>query len=424
MLLKPQHLQQQDTYFEQSLKFQTTALRANEWGFVKLVLDESLLALNQISISQASGKFADGTLFNIPSDSVAPSALPIESMAAGQWVYLALPITPAGSPLFSMDNHHLSRFWSYPTELTDNSNPDVQPEKIYLARLNLTLMQADRSPAGYLSLPVLELDKFSNGQGISVNSSFLPPCFDIRIADYWLRRTQGLQQSLQAKIARLIQSLNHHPSNYGLTQAIQSSYLKIQHLFAQPLFHPESLYLVLLELLSSLSITQRQAIQLQYNYNHQSPGLSLNDAFTSLEQWLAAIPAVYHQSIPLNAIDAHTWQTPLLAPTVLQGELILSITLSGASALTGSEILSHIKVSAPEMLDVLLSQALPGIELIPIKPDNASIQVQQHRYYYRINTQSKLWHSVRESRRLVIHATDKLGPYQPSLWANKQGFES
>ena len=62
-VLKPQHLQIQDRYFEESLNFKLRALNFRPWGFSTLRIDREALGSGLFSVSEASGMFPDGLLF-------------------------------------------------------------------------------------------------------------------------------------------------------------------------------------------------------------------------------------------------------------------------------------------------------------------------------------------------------------------------
>src|SRR4051794_28594831 len=94
-LLTPQHLQLQDRFIEDTLQFWLEALAFAPWGFRELRLDQEALAAGLLSISEASGIFRDGLLFDIPGADAAPAAKPLAGHFAaedsGLDVFLAIP---------------------------------------------------------------------------------------------------------------------------------------------------------------------------------------------------------------------------------------------------------------------------------------------------------------------------------------------
>src|SRR5438105_10626832 len=63
LFLRPQHLQQQDRYFERYVETRCQALRSSSWGLTELELERDLLSIGQLGLARAAGVFPDGTPF-------------------------------------------------------------------------------------------------------------------------------------------------------------------------------------------------------------------------------------------------------------------------------------------------------------------------------------------------------------------------
>ena len=64
--LSPQHLQSQDRFIEDSLRFRVESLAANAWGFLKVRVDQEALGAGVFAVTEASGIFPAGLLFDFP----------------------------------------------------------------------------------------------------------------------------------------------------------------------------------------------------------------------------------------------------------------------------------------------------------------------------------------------------------------------
>lgn len=64
MLLRPQHLQHNDRYYQQQLN-QTRLLGGDTWGLLTLELNTQYLKLGKLVVNQASGVLPDGSLFEL-----------------------------------------------------------------------------------------------------------------------------------------------------------------------------------------------------------------------------------------------------------------------------------------------------------------------------------------------------------------------
>lgn len=70
--LSPQHLQTQDRFLENTLRFQLESLAFQPWGFSELQINHEALAAGDFSITRATGIFPDGLVFDIPNSDGAP----------------------------------------------------------------------------------------------------------------------------------------------------------------------------------------------------------------------------------------------------------------------------------------------------------------------------------------------------------------
>ena len=97
MFLQPQHFQQHDRYLEKLIEARVAPATPYGWGFVRLALDDSSLALGKLALSQGSGIFPDGTPFDFPATQAGPLPLEVPSSAKDQLIVLAVPLRRAGA---------------------------------------------------------------------------------------------------------------------------------------------------------------------------------------------------------------------------------------------------------------------------------------------------------------------------------------
>jgi hypothetical protein len=65
MLLRPQHFQHNDRYYDHQMKTRTQLLGGYTWGFLNLEIDLQFLNMGKLVISAASGILPDGSLFEL-----------------------------------------------------------------------------------------------------------------------------------------------------------------------------------------------------------------------------------------------------------------------------------------------------------------------------------------------------------------------
>src|SRR5258708_2714763 len=97
LFLRPHHLQQNDRYHEHLLESRVRASTPYPWGFSELEIDRDLAQQSKFALRRAAGIMPDGTPFSIPADSPLPPAIIVPEAAAGQIVWLLMPIAAANT---------------------------------------------------------------------------------------------------------------------------------------------------------------------------------------------------------------------------------------------------------------------------------------------------------------------------------------
>ena len=102
MLLAPQHFQQWDRYVHHLLRERFRTVRAFDWGFTQLEVDQEALRTGRIALSSAKGVLPDGTSFSAPDDDPLPPARSFEGHHGPKTdalqVSLGLPAARLGRP--------------------------------------------------------------------------------------------------------------------------------------------------------------------------------------------------------------------------------------------------------------------------------------------------------------------------------------
>src|ERR1700720_181935 len=97
LFLWPHHFQQSDRYLENALESRTRHVTPYPWGFAELEIDRDLTQQGKFALRRAAGIMPDGTPFSIPADSPLPPAIIVPEAAAGQIVWLFMPIAAANT---------------------------------------------------------------------------------------------------------------------------------------------------------------------------------------------------------------------------------------------------------------------------------------------------------------------------------------
>ena len=140
MLLRPQHFQHNDRYYDHQMKTRTQLLGSYTWGFLNLDIDLQFLNMGKLVISQASGILPDGSLFELGGNTE-PLALDVPPNTGNTPIYLALPLV-TGNHIESRrpeQSDVLARYTAYDAEVADSNAGDDSASHVSFGRLYFKL---------------------------------------------------------------------------------------------------------------------------------------------------------------------------------------------------------------------------------------------------------------------------------------------
>ena len=173
MLLRPQHLQHNDRYYQHQLN-RTRLLGSDAWGFLSLDIDLQYLGLGKLVVNQASGVLPDGSLFELTT-TMAPLVLEVPANAGRQSVYLALPMA-IGNQVETRTQEApdvLARYIACDVEVADsNAGRDARCQ-ISCARPDLRLLLGEQpGDEAYVKLKIAQVLECSAQEGLRMEPDF------------------------------------------------------------------------------------------------------------------------------------------------------------------------------------------------------------------------------------------------------------
>jgi type VI secretion system protein ImpJ len=264
--LSPQHLQAQDRYFEESMRFQLEALAFRNWGFTELELDGTALSEGLLTLSRAAGIFPDGLLLDLPASDTLPRSRTLdECFREGRsrcTFYLAVPEHRPDGINIGLERGGVStRYFSELQMLRDESNSQSE-RPVSLARKNLQLIAEGESLEGSVAMPVAVVERTEAGT-YRFDVKSVAPMLNLKASDYLTSILRGLVELLVARSSQLTgarrqknQSLAEFGAsdvaNFWLLYTMNTHLPALQHFFEASHLHPETLFSQLSELAGAL----------------------------------------------------------------------------------------------------------------------------------------------------------------------------
>ncbi len=424
VLLTPQHLQAQDRHHDETLAFQVGALTFCPWGVSRLAFDHEALAGGTLVLTAAAGRFPDGLLFDVPASGATPSPRQLaDAFAPDQrtlLAYLAVPEYRPGARNVARQGERDRARWHADEHLMRDETTGLTERPIQVAPPSLRLILEGESTEGVTTLPIARIARATSGE-LSFDPAFVPPLLDLAASPSLLALARRLVERLSAKSSAL--SGSRRQRNQGLADfsvadvgsfwllyTLNTHYPILRHLSEVRRGHPAELWEAMLALVGALSTFDANADARSLPaYDH----LRLGEGFAELERRLYALldGAVVDTavSLPLKpvrptlhavAIEQASW---LDAP-----QLFLAVSAPLRQQELIPKVMQGCKVGSADVVDTLIRQALPGLELAHVSSPPPAVPVKLDFQYFALRKAGGAWDAIQQARNLAVYVPAEL----------------
>lgn len=417
--LNPQHLQSQDRFLEETLRFDVQALAFRPWGLRHLRIDQEALAAGSLAVSEAAGIFPDGLLFHIPESDPTPPAKPLadhfDAETQSLDVYLTIPSYRERGYNVAHARRDAETRYRAEVEMIRDENTGQAEKPVLLARKNLRLAVESENREGSSSMCVARIRKSAAGL-FQLDPHFVPPLLDFTASDYLLSIARRLVEILSAKSSELSgsrrqknQSLADFTSadipRFWLLYTVNGVLPAFRHLFETRRGHPEALYSAMLSLAGSLSTFSVKIHSRDLpRYDHDNLGACFTDLDEKLRLLLeTAVPSNY-VSLPLKLVQTSIYATSIDDEKYLRHtRMYLAVGADMAQADLIGKTPQLIKICSADAVEHLLQRALPGVPLTHVASPPSAIPIKLNFQYFSLNQSGGSWDAVVRARNLAAY---------------------
>jgi type VI secretion system protein ImpJ len=426
-LLTPQHLQTQDRFFEDSLRFVFDSLSYCPWGFQELQIDREALGGGLFTISSASGIFPDGLLFDVPDADPAPPAKPLLDQFDTLEVFLAVPsYRDRGTNVSLSGALSDARYVADKEDVRDELRPaDEKP--IQVARKGLRLITDAESRQGYSTLPVARIKRSAAGI-FRLDDEFIPPLLDFSASERLVTIARRLLEILTAKSTELAsarreknQSLADFTSSeiasFWMLYTINTFFPRFRHLFEvspsatnpKKRAHPEDLYSAMTSLAAALTTFDPEIHPRDLPvYEHGD----LSRCFTELD---AKLRLLLDRVLPKNYVTLRMAEVrPSIFATSLEKDSYFDATsfnLAIQADMDRGELIREaprlIKVCSAADIDHRVRNALPALELRHVSRPPAALPIKTKYEYFSLSKSGDVWEAITRARNIAAYVPAK-----------------
>jgi type VI secretion system protein ImpJ len=414
--LTPQHLQAQDLYLENTLRFRLDALTSFTYGFTSLVMDLTGLATGEIAVGHASGIMPDGLLFDMPDSDRLPKPRNIAEFFSKDTsaidVYLSIPsYRYRGLNVSAKDETAGTRYGSELQFIRDE-NTGSSEKPVQVARKNFSFLFEGENREGNSTLRIARV-KRTRASTFELDPLFVPPLLNCAANEYVFGIARRLTETLSSRSRELAEARRQKSEiqadftaseieNFWLLYTVNSFLPVVRHVLETRQGHPEMLFSTILSLAASLTTfsTRVQPRDLP-NYNHED----LSDCFMQLEEklrfLLEAAPPNF-VSLPLKQDQPSLFTTQLDDDRLLVNTklyLAISAEMNKADLIQKGPVL--LKACSTNQIEEIVKRALQGLPLTHARP--GSIPMKLKHQYFAVSQTGSCWESLVRSRNFSVY---------------------
>lgn len=420
--LTPQHLQAQDAYFENLLRFCLEAVSDYPWGFIQLSIDQGQLERGFFAITKASGIFPDGLPFELPGTDPPPAPRALKDLfPAGEDaadLVLAVPAYRHSEANVSLSSNSAKlRFSINVSELRDE-NEGGSEKAVQLAKKNLMILTTGEAEEGYVSLSAGRVRKAGPGKYLR-DPEFVPPSLQVAASSRLLAMVSELLNLLLARASTLSADRRHRRAGlahfgstdiarFWLIYTINSNFPVIRH--HGKTSHPARLYEAMLSLAGSLTAFSTEIQPNQFPvYNHANPTNCFRELDGTIRRLLETVIPTFSFSFPLPRIRQFIYgmaidPTRFLLPGVTAwiGIRSQSVTREALWQLAPQVV----KVGSRSQIDELYQQAVRGLRLkLTTEPEAAA---SGEFTYFQLDTLVDDWKRIQRAGDIAVYIPESI----------------
>ncbi|NVZ50493.1 type VI secretion system baseplate subunit TssK [Pseudomonas sp. B6002] len=428
MLLRPQHLQHNDRYYDQQLN-RTRLLDSDAWGFLTLGIDLQYLNLGKVVVHQASGVLPDGSLFELGT-TMEPLVLDIPANCASQSIYLALTLATGNRVETRTRNQSdvVARYIACETEVSDsNDGPDSRC-RIDCAHPDLRLLLGEQhSDHTFVKLKIAQVLDSSTGGSVNLDADFSPTFLYLQGSQYvlsCLKEVISLLASRGDAIAERIcgsgVAASTQVGDFLMLQLINRTEPVLRHFLAQAQVRPELLYRYLLSILGELSTYagENKRAPLDMYYQHDDQGASFRALMGGMRAALSVVLEQHAIELILQRRQYGVMVCPISDIKLLGTATFI---LAAEAQCDGDglryRLPAHLKIGPVERIRELVNLQLTGIKVRPLPVAPRQIPFHAGKTYFMLELTATDVSQLEQSGGFAFHVSGEFSELELNFWA-------
>ena len=423
MLMCPQHLQQQDLFFEATLGARLSAVAGHDWGVVSMKIDEGELGSGTFKLSAFTGVLTNGLAVDYAAgDAGGPPARPLaehfSSTATTLEVYLAVPSAREGVPNYqdAIDDNAAARY-----RIMNRPVPDLTIAKteqiIGFGRPNLALLFGHESREDYETLKIAEIVRDATGQ-YQLSNTYMPPALRVGAARVLSSHLQDLLSTMLSKQRNLVDAAaveftSQDITRYLLLNALATYIPVVRHMVEHPTATPLQAYLTCIQLGGALSAFTGDVDPSTFpQFKHADLRSTFEELIAVLNKMLGATVRERCIVVPLEARQDGMWIGQLKDDRLPRApRFVLAVEAQTDQQDVATRLPKLSKIASWKQINQIVRAATPGVPLSVTHRPPPEIPVRPKQVYFMLGTDDPHWRAIATERTVAIYLPP---PFDPS----------
>ena len=434
MLLRPQHLQQQDRYYQQKFNALLQTAAPCNWGFFSVEIDKQCLMMGKIVVSHAAGVLPDGVLFHLGEDD--HPTVSIHPDCYDAIVYLALPLITGNSVENRLAEEHqvITPYVSFEKLAYDTNYGERNSCAVLCCRHDFRLLveqsgssQGLLDAANWIKMPLCRISDVSVDGVVTLDEQF-QPCFlhfgECQPFQSYLRELVNLLAHRGDTLAgRIRNSGRFGTSEVGdflMLAAINRNETRLRHLLQLKQVHPERVFMEMVALHSELASfngdSRRPLPELIYSHSEQHTCFAR--VMNELRQHLSQVIEQHAVELPLQTRKYGILVSPLQDKSLLDhAQFVLTAQADGEPEQLRVKLPAQLKIGPVEQIRQMVNLHLPGITLRPLSAAPRQLPFHARQLYFSLELESSMRAQLESSGGFALHVAGDFSELQLNLWA-------
>lgn len=429
MLMCPQHLQQQDLFFEATLGARLAACEPHTWGVVTMAIDEGELSSGTFKLSEFDGVLSAGLPLEYSAgDSSGPPARPIgehfSSTATTLEVYLAVPTEREGIPNFqdAVDDSASARY-----RIMNRPVPDLTIAKteqiIGFGRPNSVLLLGHENRDDYETLKIAEVTRDATGQ-FQLSANYIPPALKVSASPVLLAMLQDLLSTMLSKQRSLaetrrqidaaaVEFTSQDITRFLLLNALATNIPVVRHIVETKHPSPLGAYLTLIQLGGGLTTFSGEVDPSTFpQFFHDDLRTTFEELIGLLNKMLGATVRERCITVSLEARADGMWIGQLKDDRLPKcPRFVLAVEAPSTQQETANRLPKLSKIASWKQINQIVRSATPGVPLKVTHRPPPEVPVRPKQVYFMLGTDDSYFRAITTEKTVAIYLPP---PFDPS----------